>query len=250
MSLLNVAKTDNSIEDEKDSVGGGFGPWESGLYAAEVTMAYLMQSAGGAVGVNLAIKNDDGQEHKEILWIASGNAKGNKNYYETQTGERKYLPGFNTMNSLALLTVGKELGELATDMKMVNVYNPASQKEEPTQVEVIMDLLGQRAIFGIQKQIVDKQVKNQATGKYESNGETRETNEIDKVFRERDRLTTAEIRAQATEAAFYNTWDAKWTGKTRNKATAANDANGGSAGAPRAAAASGGTAKPTKSLFG
>jgi len=39
MSLLNVAKTDNSIENEQDSVGGNFGPWETGLYPVEVTMA-------------------------------------------------------------------------------------------------------------------------------------------------------------------------------------------------------------------
>jgi len=131
---------------------------------------------------------------------------------------------------------------------MVNVYNPAAQKEEPKSVEVVMDLLGARAIVGIQKQIVDKQAKG-PDGKYVNTGETRETNEIDKVFREGDKLTTAEIRAGETEGKFYATWDAKWTGKTRNKATAANDSNGGTAGAPRAAAASG-TAKPTKSLFG
>lgn len=249
MSLLSVAKTDDSIQTETDSVGGG-GPWESGLYPVEVTMAYLEKKASGAVFLNLFAKGDNGSEYREGLCLASGDAKGNKNYYETSNGEKKYLPGFNHANSLALLTVGKDIGELATDMKIVNVYSRDAGKEVPTEVEVVMDLLGQRVILGLQKQIVSKDAKNEATGKYEPTGETREVNEIDKIFREKDKMTTAEILARAEEPAFYATWDAKWTGNTRNKVPAANDSNGGAAGAPGKAAAGGGTAKPTKSLFG
>jgi len=248
MSLLSVAKTDDSIKTETDSVGGG-GPWESGLYPVEITMAFLEKKASGAVFLNIFAKGDNGQDYREGLCIASGDAKGNKNFYTTQSGEKKYLPGFNHANSLALLTVGKEIAELTTEMKIVNVYSPAASKEVPTEVEVIMDLLGQRAIFGIQKQIVTKDVKNESTGKYEPSGETREVNELDKIFREKDKMTTAEILARAEEPAFYATWDKKWTGNTRNKVPAANDANGGSAGAP-ARGTAGGTAKPTKSLFG
>lgn len=253
MSLLNVAKTDDSIQDETDSVGGG-GPLESGLYPFEVSLAYLMKSQGGAVGLNLHLKTDSGQEIRETLWIASGDAKGNKNYYETKQGERKYLPGFNHANSLALVTVGKELGELDTDEKVVSVYSPDAGAEVPTKVEMVMDLLGQRAIVGLQKQIVDKNARGD-DGKYHPTGETRETNEIDKFFCAREShlyMTSAEIKAKAEEPAFYHTWDKKWTGQTRNR-VASNDANGNS-GAPKAAAkaapAAGGSAKPTKSLFG
>jgi len=115
-------------------------------------------------------------------------------------------------------------------------------------VDMVTDLVGQRVIVGIQKQIVDKNQKAD-DGSYQPTGETREVNEIDKVFRERDRMTTAEVRAQAEEPAFYDTWDKKWTGKVRNKASAANDANGASQGAPKAAAG-GAAGGQRKSLFG
>lgn len=248
MSLLNTVKTDESIENEKDFAGGG-GPFDSALYPMEVSMAYLEKKQSGALFLNLTLKSDEGREYKEGLCLASGDAKGNKNYYETANGDRKYLPGFNHANSLALLTVGKELSEVDTEEKTIAIYNFDQGKDVMTKAEVVTELLGQRVIAGIQKQIVDKQVKNEATGKYENTGQTRETNEIDKFFREKDQMTTAEIRAQAEEPAFYHTWDKKWTGQTRNKASAANDSNGGSAGAP-AATGGGSTAKPTKSLFG
>jgi hypothetical protein len=247
MSLLNAAKIDETITTETDSVGGG-GVWETALYPVEITMAYLEKKASGAVFMNVICKNDAGQEYKEGLCLASGDAKGNKNFYETANGEKKYLPGFNHANSLSLLTVGKNLAELDTDLKIVNIYSFEAKKEVGTEVEVVMGLLGQRAILGLQKQIVDKNAKGD-DGKYHATGETRESNEIDKIFREKDHMTTAEILAQADAPVFYTTWEKKWTGKTRNKATAANDANGGTAGAPSAAKA-GGTPKPTKSLFG
>lgn len=245
MSLLNTVKTDDSIKDEKDSVGNS-GPLESALYPFEVSTAYLEKKASGALFMNLSLVTDDGRTIKQGLCLASGDAKGNKNYYENQQGERHYLPGFNHGNSLALLTVGKELAELDTEEKVVNVYSADAGAEVPTKVEMVMDLLGKRGIVGLQKQIVDKQAKGD-DGKYHNTGDTREVNEIDKFFREKDKMTTAEIRAGAEEPQFYATWDQKWTGQTRNRASAANDSNG-AAGAPKAAA--GGSTKPTKSLFG
>jgi hypothetical protein len=109
-----------------------------------------------------------------------------------------------------------------------------------------MDLLGKEIIVGLLKQTVDKTKKNEATGIYEATGDTREENELDKLFRARDRMTTAEIRAQAETAAFADTWEAKWAGKVRNKSKGAS----GTAGAPKAAGAPAAAAKkPTNSLF-
>lgn len=244
MSLLANLATDDQIKTETDSVGGG-GPRESGLYPLTIDMAYLDKKATGALFVNMVFKDDNGGEYRENFCVQSGDAKGNKNYYENAQGERHYLPGFNHVNSMALLSLGKELAELGTVKKTIKKYSRDAGAEVMTDVDAIEDLLGQRVIAAIQKQIVDKTVKNEATGRYEPNGETREVNEIDKIFRERDKLTQAEIRAGATEPSFYDTWDKKWTGQTRNKASAANDANGASQGAPKVAAG-----KPKSSLFG
>lgn len=243
MSLLASLATDSSIAEEKDSVGSS-GPLESGLYNATVAMAYLTKSAGGALGLVLNLKTDTNREIRQTLWMTSGTAKGCKNYYE-KDGEKFYLPGFNHANSLALLTCAKEISALETETKVVNVYSSEAKAEVPTKVEVPMDLLGKEIIVGLLKQTVDKTKKNESTGIYEATGETRDENEIDKMFRASDRMTTAEIRAHAESATFIDTWATKHTGKTRDKSKGAS----GTAGAPKAAGAAPAAKKPTTSLF-
>lgn len=245
MSLLASLATDSTIAEEKDSVGGS-GPLDSGIYKATVQTAYISKSAGGAMGLVLNMKTEAGKDIRQTLWMTSGTAKGCKNYYE-KDGEKHYLPGFNHANSLALLTVGKEISSCDTETKVVNVYSSEAKSEVPTKVEMVMDLLNQEILVGLIRQTVDKTKKNEATGVYEATGETRDENEIDKLFRARDRMTTAEIRAQAEVATFADTWDAKFTGTVKNKAKGAS----GTAGAPKAGGAAGAPAakKPTTSLF-
>ena len=249
MSLLKNLKTDDSIANEKDSVGNS-GPLDSGLYMSKVTLAYLTKSKGGALGLVLNAKTEAGREIRSTIYVTSGTEKGGQNFYTDKDGAKQYLPGFLLANSLALLTVGKELSELDTEQKVVNVYSPEAKAEVPTKVDMVTDLLGQDILIGLIKQTVDKTVKNEA-GAYVPTGETRDENEIDKFFRARDKMTTAEIRAQAEAAAFVETWDAKWTGVTRTKAKAKGAAAGvaGKVGSPKAAANAATASKPKTSLF-
>ena len=241
MSLLTALASDNSIEDEKDFLGGGYSPMESGLYPATVALAYLGKSKGGAMSLELTL-TVDGKEVRQTIWVTSGDAKGNKNYYTDSKGEKKYLPGFLMANSLTRLTVGKEISALETEKKVINLYNYEAKAEVPTPVDMLTDLMGQDILVGLIKQTVDKNVKD-AAGNYVPSGETREENEIDKLFRASDRKTTAEILAQA-DASFADSWEKKWTGQVKNKATKTAGQTG-QAGAPAA-----NSSKPTTSLFG
>ena len=246
MSLLSNLTSDSSIAAEKDSAGGN-SALESGLYNCTVNMAYLNKSAGGALGLVLNLKTSDNKEVRQTLWMTSGTAKGGNNYYTDKNGEKQFLPGFNHANGLCLLSVGKEISTMATETKVVKVYSPEAKAEVPTKVEVLTDLLGQEILVGLLKQTVDKTVKNDQ-GIYVPNGETRDENEIDKLFRASDRMTTAEIRAKAAEAAFAFTWETKNTGVTKNKSKGAA-AGTGTAGMP-AMMSPGTTKKPATSLFG
>lgn len=245
MSLLANLSTDESIANERDSVGGN-NPLESGLYPCTIALAHIMKSQGGAIGMALTLKTEDDKELRQTLWMTSGTAKGAKNYYE-KDGKKNYLPGFLAANALCLLTEGKEVSAMETETKVINLYSPEAKAEVPTKAEVVMDLLGKEILVGVIKQVVDKTKKNEATGVYDPTGETREENEIDKFFRAKDRMTTAEIRAQAPEAIFVNTWEAKWTGKTKERAKGAASGN---AGVPKLGGAPGASKKPTTSLFG
>ena len=247
MSLLANLTSDDSIANEKDSIGGG-GVLDTNLYNTTISLAFLTKSDGGALALNLRLKTEDGKEIRSQQWMTSGNDKGNKNYFVDRNGDKQYLPGFNIANSVALLAVGKEISQLDTEKKVINLYNKDAKAEVPTQVDMVTELLNKPITVALIKQTVDKTQKNDA-GEYVPTGETREENEIDKIFRTSDMKTTAEIRAQAEEATFYKTWSEKWVGKVKDK-TSKDKKNTGTAGAPKAAgAAAAGTKKPTNSLF-
>ena len=245
MSLLKNLTSDATIKGETDSVGSG-GVVESGLYESTITMAYFEKSKGGALGMFLTAKTDSGNEIKQTLWMTSGTAKGGKNFYE-KDGVKNFLPGYLAANSIALLACAKEVNALETEEKVVKVYSYEAKAEVPTKVECAVELIGQKVILGIIKQTVDK-TKQGDDGEYHATGETRDENELDKVFRARDRMTTAEIRSGAETALFADTWADKWTNKTKNRANKST----GTAGVPRSSAgsqAATGSTKPTKSLF-
>jgi hypothetical protein len=246
MSPLKNLTSDASIANEKDSVGGG-GVLDTDLYPSTVSMAYITKSVGGAIGLVLNAKTQTGREIRQTLWMSSGDAKGNKNYYE-KDGQKTYLPGFIAANALTLLAAGKEISEMDTETKLVKVYNKEAKADVPTKVEVLVDLLGKEIIIGLIKQVVDKTAKNDA-GIYVATGESREENEIDKFFRASDKMTTTEIRASATEPSFYNTWSEKWRGQVKNKAKGAAEGGAAVPGMPKMAGAGISAKKPSTSLF-
>lgn len=253
MSLLSGLNTSNDIADEKDSVGGSR-LRDSGLYPMTINLAYITKSTGGAMALNLLLADDDGDVRQQ-LWITNRNGE---NTYVDRKGDKQYLPGFNMANSLCLLALGKEIAALDTEDKVINLYNYEAKADVPTKVAMITDLLGKEILVGLLKQTVDKNKENpnfdsskpehkENNPKYVPSGETRDENEVDKFFRAEDRMTSSEIKAQATEAVFVETWNTKWKGITRNKAKGAKD-GAGTAGAPKPGVPSA-NAKPAQSLF-
>lgn len=242
MSMFSNFKSDASMEDSTPtSTGSNYGPWESGLYTAVIDMAYVDKSAGGAMNVNFTFKTSEGKELKQTIYVSSGDAKGNLNYYVDKEGNQRYLPGYNTVNSICLLTVGKELTDMDAEEKTLAIWDYAQKKEVPQTKAVIMELLGQEVNLGVIQILEPKMAKNSSTGKYEPvEGETRTVNEIDRVFRTSDNMCVSEIRAEETEASEYQRWSDRNTGKTRDKTK------------PRATGTAGkaATEAPKKSLFG
>jgi len=231
----NDLKIDDDVQETKDSLGGSGYVWDSAIYPVLVDLAYQSKSAGGAIGVNLVLKGEDGRELRNTLWVKSGpNAKTpNATYYVNAKGDKFTLPGMNHANALALLTTGKDLNDLDKEEKVVKLWDAAAGGEVNTKVEVFTELLQQRIDVGIIKQIVNKQAKGD-DGKYRPTNETRDENEIDKMFRAEDGLTVTEIKAGETEPEFYAAWEEKWTGVVKNKVKtiAGSGTSGGPAGAP------------------
>lgn len=238
MSNLNNLKSPANVKKETDSIGSFI--LDSAIYPMDVDLAFIGKSKGGAMSLTLHMSNGN-KSLKTTLWITSGNEKGNKTTYVDRNKNDVHLPGYLIANNLCLLTLGKEIHTLETEVKKVKLYDYDAGKELLKDVDVIVDLIGQKILAGVMKQIVDKNIKNDA-GVYVPSGNTKEENEIDKLFRATDGKTVVEIDAKADEAEFIKTWEKKWTGIVKNRSKANKD-SGAKAGAPAAAAA-------TSSLFG
>jgi len=243
-NLLDDLATDTAIEDSGDVLGGR-GPMESGLYDMVITMAFMDLSSGGAKSVNLTFEDKNKKQLRITEYVTSGTAKGTKNYYE-KDGVKKYLPGFNSINSIAQLTVGKELGALDGEEKFVEVWDFDEGKMMPHKKFVLTELLGQTITVGVLKQVEDKNVKTDA-GTWVPSGDTKTLNVIGKSFRASDGKTLAEIKAEAPAAEFKDQWATTYTGVTINRAKGVK--KGGVAAAAGAAGINTTPGAATKSLF-
>ena len=242
MSLFNNITIDDSIAQDKDVLGGGSRALESNAYDFKIKNAYVTKAASEALGVTLELETDAGEKLKHTEWVTSGKEKGCKNYYiDKKTQEKRYLPGFNNINAVCLLTVGKELSEMEDEERQVMLWNSEAKKEVPTKTPVLVDLLGKEITLGVLKEVTNKTKYNESTKTRDIVEGTVESNTVAKVFRTRDRKTVAEIRGNVEEAVFYSQWVERNAGKTVDKVKDV-PATSGVAGAP--------AAKPKQSLFG
>ena len=256
---------------EEDFVGGG-GLLDTDMYPFTVKTAYLGKSQSSeARSVNLLLEVN-GKEVRQQVWVTK--ADGSVTYKDKRTGKDKNLPGFNQINSLALLLLGKELGELDVEERTVKLYDHDAGKEVPKAVDCFVELHGLSGQILLQRQTVDKTAKNAATGAYEPTGETRDQNEIVKFLAAEKPVSISElvefvktlgedydeIRTQGDPAvivskmpedagAYARTWLEKNQGQTYVKAKGAG--KGGKAFAGSASGGNGEAAKEKKSsLFG
>ena len=233
----------DGLEQARDSLGGG-GAIDTDSYTGTIKLAYAGASSGGARF--LAVHIDlDGREYRETLYVTN---KQGQNFYE-KGGKKIPLPGFTVANDLALLATGYPLSGQTIEEKIASLYNFEERKEIPTKVQAVTSLMGKEITVGVLKSIVDKTKKNEQTGAYDPTGETREENNIDKVFHAETKKTVSEFTGGVESAEFHDKWVEKNKGQVRNKATGATGKTGLPGQAAAAPAAGGG--KPAgKSLFG
>lgn len=230
--------------EERDSLGGGF-LLTSGAYEMTCTSFWSGNFEKGAGFVEAEFIGADGQKYK--IRECTSKADGSITY--EKDGEKFYMPGFNKMNSLALLASRKGLADLTWEEKAVKVYNKDTQSDVPTLVPVATEMLGKKVILGILEVEVNKTVKNETTGKYDPIAETRVENQLDKVFDFESKKTISEFRAKAEKAEFYDEWVKKYSGEKQNRVKTTGLASP-AAGAKQAGTTAGGGSKPVDDLFG
>lgn len=246
MGLFDGVNNASNVEKEQDVVRGAKRqPLDSAVYDFVIKYVYAEKAKSGALGINVTLKTADEKEIRIKEWVTSGDAKGNKTYYEkTVDGKttQHHLPGFIMIDSLCELAVGKGLLACANEKKHLKLYNYEAKTEVATEVDMLVELIGKPIKATVLRQVQDKTKKNDASGEYEPTGETFETNVIDK-FLDPTTGKTASERKNGIEADYVKLWSDKWAGKIDNQAK--GTANAGTAGTPAA-----GQAAPKAPLFG
>lgn len=231
MGLISKDKIEglDDVQDSRDTLGGG-GVFDTGSYQFTITMAYLMESESGASGILFQLEDEDQRKLTLREWFLSGNAKGNKPYYETQNGEKRWLPGFEVCRDiLALCSEPVDIWEVDTEERSVAVYDAEKQAEVQKDMQVITEILGATVILGLHKQLEDQ---------YKEPTKSREVNVVHKTFECDTLLTYMEKEKGIEEGAFHEGWCAKYNSefvndqrdKSKNSDGAAKDAGVGGAG--------------------
>lgn len=249
MSNLFGDMTTEGLEQAEDRLGG-FTLFETDAYDC-VVKAFYAGKANDAASKSQSITlitEINGKEYRETFWITT---KEGKNYFLNKQDNTKKvaLPGYQTVDDICFATTGKPLSDLAFEDKVINVYNAEHKKEMPTNVKMGMAVLGQPVTLGIQKVLVNKQVQDPNTKQWSDTAESREENQIAKVFHTATKMTIVEAKAGKT-AEFYEAWVKKNKGQTNDRRKIKDGATTGQNG--RSGPPQGGNAgaKTTSSLFG
>jgi hypothetical protein len=255
------------VEQAEDRLGG-FSVHETDAYPATIKNAFLSKSAGGAEAINFEFDLGGGKLFSPQVWFTNKAGEftfqqkdRSKNPVKNDDGTPKlsYLPGYTILNDVCLVASGMSFTDedFSIEEKMVSVYDSDQKKKVPKSMMVLTDLLGKKVGLLINKVMENKSVKS--GNDYVPTAETRDVNEIAKVFDLESQRTVLEAtNAQKAEKAGDNVqppmyvaaWLEKNKGKTQDKRTI-KDGSAGTAGRPTAAGGppQAGDSKPRSSLF-
>lgn len=188
----------------------------SNVYPTKILLAYMDESVGGAKCLKLIFEAEPFKEFKfnQTLYLTSGLSKGQKTSYTDTSGVKRPLPGFSMADHLSLVTTGKHIHELSTEVKVIKLWSYDKKAEVPTQVQALTDLIGKVFEAGIYKNVENKKIK--IDNNWVPTSKKREYNEVAKIFNV-DGLTVAEMNAKATKPEFKDKWIAKYENKDMGK---------------------------------
>lgn len=238
MGIFDNVDNSANTAPEKDTVRGQRQEvLPSNIYNLIIKHAFAKKAGSGALGVNVLFQVADG-EHKDrefriTEYVTSGNAKGNKTYYEKKQDNGKVeqfaLPGFTLIDSLAQLVANKSIVNCAAEKRVIKLYDYDKRAEVPTEVDMFIELVNKGVCGCVINRVENKNAKNTQTGEYEPTGQTYSTNIVDKFLSASNRKTLSEIRHDVP-ADFKDKWLEKWKDQIDDQSTAVH--NTGIKGAP------------------
>lgn len=202
------AKKEN-IEKPADTIGGNT-PIESGVYDAEIKVAYGDETTNGAQKLIVEFElNVNGTTRKINKHLMVTDTKG-KVAYETSDGTKKHYKGYLQADALALFATDLEAGildELETSKTIIK-----DKDNNNKTVEQLDELRGLKVKLGIVQTEMYKRV--QSGDEWVESDEIMVVPEIHTIFDE-DGFTLNEAEEDAEEAVFIDQFLEAWKGKVR-----------------------------------
>jgi hypothetical protein len=224
MGMFSNLKRASDVEESQDVLGGSF-LLDTDIYSGKIITAYADFFGSGAqfIVLKLNLTKQDGtvQEYTERFTVT--NREGSI-YYVGQDNKKHALPGYDLVDDLCWLTLGKPLAEVDTQKKVLKLWNKDEGKEVPTEVDCLTDLFGQDVLVAIVKMRRNKQVADQ-NGKYINSADEQMVNEVRKFFHVDYKATVPELRKaeksnmdpKDIQPDFYQKWIDKNQGKLIDK---------------------------------
>lgn len=208
-NLFGAGVANENVEAEKDFSKRTL---DTDVYAGTIKMAFAGQSSGGARSLTLQLQLDGGKQYDETIYVSN---KDGLNTYE-KDGKKYMLPGFQLVNNLCLMAIGKGLMDAGAgaETRTVKLYDFKEKKEIAQDVMALPELIGKRVLVAIQEEEYEKSTYNESTGKREYTGEKGIKNSITKVYDPETKQTAVEIRDEK-EATQMDAWLATNKGKLK-----------------------------------
>lgn len=178
-------------ENIEDDYLAGSGILDTDIYLATIKTAFIGKAVKSEARNVTLLFDINGKEYRQQIWVS--NRDGDVTYKDKKTGDMKNLPGFNQINSLTMLVSGLEMGDMDVEELTVKLYDFDAKKELPQAVDCFTALHGEQIMIAMQRQTIDKTVKNEASGIYETTGEIKDVNEIVKFFAVSSVVTISEV---------------------------------------------------------
>lgn len=199
MSNIFAKLTTEGIDKPEDFVGGSK-TLPSNIYEAIIKTAYAEPSAGGALGVHLNF-TIEGKDYFETQYVT--NRKGDNFYLSKKNQKKVFLPGYVTVDDLCIIAAGKSLQDVSIEKKIIKAFDRETRDNINKEVDMIMDLIGQKVALAIQEVKDFRSVKQGDI--YVPTEETKLENAISKVLHPTEKLTVSEAK-QGNKSVFWDTW--------------------------------------------
>lgn len=230
-NIFGGIKKSDDAKRKDDRVGGG-SPILSGAYPAKVVMAYIREAADSKsqtkfLVTEFELQAIDGSDKTLKLtedFMVCG--KDGKNYWENETHGKNNFSGYDNASDLAAFTAGKLLEDLETEEKTVEVYDRETKTKVYKTVTAFPELAGVDITVLVQRQLQNKQAKNEKTGEWHDIADTFEKPVVDFIC-DTDGFTFNERAAEKEQPEFINLWktanDGKVSDRTNKKLAKANE---------------------------